>query len=170
MSRPSEKDYPAFYHTYIKLVPEQDLLPALKNSVHELQEFLSSIHAAKADYAYAEGKWTVKQLLQHAIDAERIFAYRALCFARGEKKSLPGFEENEYAAEADVSHRNLTDMMNEFLILRQSSLLLFQSFTANMIERKGKANNNSINVLSLGYIVIGHWRHHQGILKERYGI
>jgi uncharacterized damage-inducible protein DinB len=170
MSRPSEKDYPAFYHTYVKLVPEQDLVPALKNSVHELQEFLSSIPAAKADYAYAEGKWTVKQLLQHAIDAERIFAYRALCFARGEKKSLPAFEENEYAAEADVSHRSLTDMMNEFLILRQSSLLLFQSFTPEMIERKGKANNNSISVLSLGYIVIGHWRHHQGVLKERYGI
>jgi hypothetical protein len=168
MSRPSTADYPAFYETYVKLVQETDLNSTLLASVHEIEHFLLALDAGKADYAYDIGKWTVKQVLQHAIDAERVFAYRALCFARNEQQSLPGFDENEYADHAEVNHRALEELRDEFLTLRQTSVQMFQSFTDEMLRRKGTANKNSISVLSLGYVIVGHWRHHERILRERY--
>ncbi len=170
MARPAETDYPVFYETYVRLVPEIDLFTALKASIQELRNFLSDIPVDKADFAYDTGKWTVKQLLQHAIDSERIFSYRALCFARNEQQSLPGFDEKEYANNAEVSHRVLKELKDEFITVRQTSVKLFHSFTEPMLNRKGIANKNPITVLSLGYVIIGHWRHHQGILKERYGV
>lgn len=170
MARPTPADYPAFFETYVRLVNEEDIQQAISVSLIELKNNLSAITSEKAGYAYAPGKWTVKQLLQHTIDAERIFQYRALCIARGEKQSLPGFDENEYAANADAADRHLKDLKEEMLNLRQSGLMMFQSFTPLMLQQKGNANNNPITALSLGYVIIGHWRHHAGILKTRYGI
>ncbi|WP_336514039.1 DinB family protein [Pollutibacter soli] len=170
MARPKPEDYPPFYETYVSLVKEEDVHQAISSSLVELKSNLSEITNEKGTYAYAPGKWTVKQLLQHAIDAERIFQYRALCIARGEQQSLPGFDENSYAANADASDRHLKDLKEEMMNLRQSGLMMFQSFTPFMLQQKGTANNSPITALSLGYILIGHWRHHWGILKSRYGI
>jgi len=170
MSRPSAADYPVFYEAYVKLVPETELMITLSASTQELQHFLSTIPVDKADFAYDTGKWTIKQVLQHVIDAERVFAYRALCFARNEKQSLPGFDENEYASHAEVGHRTLKELKDEFLTVRQTSVLMFHGFTEQMLDRNGVANKNPITVLSLGYVIIGHWRHHQHILRERYAV
>lgn len=170
MARPLPVDYPSYYDTYVKLVPEENILPALVYSLQQLKQDLSHIGLEKSSYAYADGKWTVKQLLQHAIDTERIFAYRALCISRGEEQSLPGFDENAYAGIAHAESRHLKDIKEEILTVRLSSIQLFQSFDTEMLKRKGIASQKPVNVLSLGYIIIGHWRHHMGVLQDRYGI
>lgn len=170
MPRPKPNDYPAFYETYIRLVPDDDLVTAMKASLEQLDSDLSGIPHAKQDHAYTEGKWSIKQLIQHAIDTERIFAYRALCIARGEGQPLPGFDENAYAAKAEVSHRALEEMIGEFLSLRRSNLSMFKGFTEEMLESNGTAAGKPVTVLALGYMLIGHWRHHAAILRERYGI
>jgi hypothetical protein len=170
MARPSIDQYPPFYETYVKLVPEENILSALSYSMQQLKQDLSLIGIDKADYAYGPDKWTVKQLLQHAIDAERIFSYRALCISRGELQSLPGFDENAYAEIGVARNRHLKDMKEEMLTLRLSTIQLFQGFDIDMLLRTGLSNQKSISVLALGYIIIGHWRHHAGVLQARYGI
>jgi hypothetical protein len=170
MSRPSADHYPPFYETYIKLVPEENLLSALSYSMQQLKQDLSMIGIEKADFAYADKKWTIKQMLQHAIDTERIFAYRALCISRGEQQSLPGFDENIYAEIANAQNRHLKDLKEEFLTVRLSTIQLFQGFDAEMLKRTGLSNQKLISVIALGFIIIGHWRHHAGILHTRYGI
>jgi DinB superfamily len=168
MSRPTTQDYPSFYHTYVSKVEGEQIKEILKQSLNELQKALSSIPADKEEYSYAEAKWSVKELLQHCVDTERIFAYRALCFARGEKQSLPGFDENDYSRMASVVHRKLSDLIEEWLLIRKSSIALFESFTPEMLSSSGVANGNSITVNSIGFIIAGHGLHHIKILAERY--
>jgi len=170
MSRPSNDQYPPFYETYVKLVPEENMHTALSNSLQQIKQDLSLIGIDKADYAYAPDKWTVKQLLQHAIDTERIFGYRALCISRGEHQSLPGFDEKVYADIADARNRHLKDLKEEMLTVRLSTMQLFQGFDTEMINRTGLSNQKSVSVLALGYMIIGHWRHHAGVLHDKYGI
>jgi DinB superfamily len=170
MPRPSNDQYPPFYETYVKLVPEENILSALNYSMQQLRQDLSMIGIEKSDYAYASKKWTVKQLLQHAIDTERIFAYRALCISRGEQQSLPGFDENAYADIAHAHNRHLKDLKEEMLTVRLSTIQLFQGFDSEMFLRTGLSNQKLISVMALGYIIIGHWRHHAGILHTKYGI
>lgn len=170
MPRPLPGDYPPFYETYISLVPETDILQALSHSLQQIKLDLSYIGSDKSDYAYAPGKWTVKQVLQHAIDTERIFAYRALCIARGEQQSLPGFDENQYADEADVSRRHIKDLKEELLTVRLATIQLFQGLPEPMLSRSGMANQKPISVLAIGYAAVGHWRHHASILQTRYGL
>jgi hypothetical protein len=168
MARPVPSDYPVFFESYIKLVTEEELLPAMRLSLEEMVDFLDGIDPDKADHRYAEGKWTVKELLQHIIDTERIFSYRALCFARGEKQSLPGFDENVYASNADVSGKSLKELKEELLIVRESVYMMFRGFNREMLDRVGTSNNNQVKVNAIGYMIIGHVRHHFNILKERY--
>jgi hypothetical protein len=170
MPRPAPSDYPAFFDTYVRLVPEQDLVVALENSCGELERDLGRITNEKQDHAYGPMKWTMRQLLQHAIDTERIFAYRALCIARGENQPLPGFDENGYAERAEVRHRPLWDMKEEFLGLRKTTTALFKGFTQEMLASSGISDGKTIGVLAIGFMVIGHWRHHDAILRERYGV
>ncbi|TAG99057.1 MAG: DinB family protein [Sphingobacteriales bacterium] len=168
--RPQPEEYAPFYETYVNLVPENDFMDAFQRAMDEVHGVLDTIPADKADYAYAEGKWTVKQLLQHIIDTERVFSYRAACIARGEKQSLPGFNENEYAAAADVETRSLKDMKEELLALKHSVYLMFKGFTPEMLKQIGTASGKPVSTLALGYISIGHIRHHFTILHDRYGI
>lgn len=168
MARPLASEYGEFYHTYISKVKEDDLLTALRNQTAVSLQFWQEIPGAKLDHAYATGKWTIKQVLQHLIDAERIFAYRALRFARRDLTPLASFNENSYADEARVEHRSWTDMLEEFQMVRNASEHLFRSFDGEEMERSGVASNNPITVRSLGYIIVGHAIHHQGIVKERY--
>ena len=170
MARPVTPEKPAFFQGYIDLVPENDIFLALENNLREIKELLPNIHASKAGYAYAPGKWTVAQSLQHVIDAERIFAYRALRIARGDKTPLPGWEENSYAAHATASGRTIVDLSEEVYAVRRSTTLLFVSFTDDCWERTGVANGRDIDVLTIAFIVVGHMRHHINIFRERYEI
>ena len=168
MSRPTTNDYDPFYHNYVMNVQEDDLRKGFENQSSILDSFLSSIPESKADHAYAEGKWTVKQLLQHMIDAERIFTHRALWFARQSAAPLSGFDENEYAVIADVSKRSIQSLSDEFRADRKSSEFLFNSFSWKELNTSGMANNNSITVNALGFVTLGHFLHHKRIMEERY--
>jgi len=159
---------PPFYKNYVKQIEETDLLQALRISGHRCLELIHSIPEEKADYRYAEGKWTVRELLCHMIDAERIFAYRALRFARNDKTPLAGFEENDYATQANANGRSLQKIVAEMAHLRSSTIDLFESFTPEMLIRKGTANKNEMTVSVLGFIIAGHETHHCNVLKERY--
>lgn len=168
MPKPPTNSYAGYFQQYIDQVPETDLNTAFQNQAAGLNDFLNSITEEKSGYAYAEGKWTIKELLQHIIDAERIFAYRALCFARGEKTSLPSFDENEYAANSNAGERTWMSLVEEFLAVRKSTELLFRSFSEEALNKPGLANNNTTTAASLGFITLGHYYHHKKILKEKY--
>ena len=122
----------------------------------------------KFDYRYAEGKWTIKDIIQHLIDAERIFTYRALRFARNDKTNLSGFDENDYVDEANANDRTVMQLLTEMSAVRHATLLLFKSFTNEQLIRIGTSNNNLLSVRALGYIIIGHQNHHQRVFEERY--
>jgi len=159
---------PPFYKNYVKQIDEPDMLQALRISGHRMQELVHSIPDNKADVAYAPGKWTVRELLCHIMDAERIFCYRALRFARNDKTPLSGFEENDYAPQANAAGRSLQKIASEMSHLRASTIDLFESFTPEMLTRKGTANKNEISVMAIGFIISGHETHHRKILQERY--
>lgn len=168
MTKPNPNDYPPFYETYIKLVSNDPIKHIFNESFLEFKEFVYKIPDSKENFKYELNKWSTKQVFQHIIDTERIFNFRALCFARGENQSIPGFDENEYALLADVDNRNLNELKEELILVRNSSILLFESFNMKMLQRKGLANNTEITVNALGYCIIGHSLHHFNILKERY--
>lgn len=159
---------PSFYKNYVKLIDESDVLQALRISGHRTQELIHTIKPEKADFSYAPGKWTVRELLCHVIDAERIFTYRALRFARNDKTALEGFDENVYAPQANASARSLKKIADEMARLRASTIDLFESFSEEMLFRKGVANNNEFTVIAIGFIMAGHETHHRRVLSERY--
>ncbi len=160
--------YPPYFNTYIKLVEEDEIKTALKNQTPKAENFFNSITEEKTDYKYAEGKWTIKEVLQHVIDAERIFTYRALAFARKDKNILPSFDENDYAANSNANNRRWKELIEEFLAVRKSTEILFSSFKEEILKTSGKASNYEITVLALGYIIVGHVTHHINIIRERY--
>ena len=159
---------PGYYHRYIEQVEERELVSALINQRKSFVDFLNLIPADKYDYRYAPGKWTLKELLLHLLDAERIFAYRALCIARKDPNSLPGFDEDIYAANSRAENRDWNEMVNEFSLVRQSNEIMFSSFDPEQLESEGIANNKSVYVKALGFIMVGHVNHHTRIIKERY--
>ncbi len=166
--RPDRKDHIPYFSNYIDLVIENDLLLALQNNHSTLIEFIKSIPSDKAEYRYAENKWTIKQVLNHIIDTERIFSYRALRFARGDAQQLLGFEENDYAANANLKHTDLNLLIEEFDSVRKSTILLFKQLEEKELLLKGKMALGEVNVLSLGYTICGHAQHHISIMEERY--
>lgn len=168
--RPLPTDYSPFSETYVSLVKSEDIRSALPGSYEALKKFLDSIPDNKATYAYEAGKWTVKEVLQHAIDTEKVFAYRAMCFARGEQQPLPGFDQAEYASNVDVSARSLSGLKEEMLLARKLSIIFFENLREEDLAKKGIASNHPVTVLSYGYIIVGHWLHHEGVLKEKYGL
>jgi uncharacterized damage-inducible protein DinB len=168
MPKPFLGEHPTYFDRYINLVPEDDLQTAFKKQLPLITQFLNSISEEKSMYAYAQGKWTIKELLLHMTDTERIFAFRSLCFARGESQSLPGFDENTYAANSNANTRSWAELVTEFLLVRQTTEILFASFTQEGLLKKGKANNNPATALSMGFTTVGHVYHHKKILEERY--
>jgi uncharacterized damage-inducible protein DinB len=168
MKRPDLARVPQFYHKYINLVPGNDLNALLQENKRIISDFLAAIPAEKWTFRYAEGKWSIKELVQHLIDSERIFSYRALCIARGETASLPGFDENNYAALSNADTRTKESLLQELNSVQTSTTLLFQSFNEEQLERNGTANNNPIQVRTIGFIAVGHMLHHKNILQERY--
>ncbi len=168
MPKPSTTAYPVYFKQYVDQVPEEDLSAAFSNQWPVINNFLSAITEERSIYAYAAGKWTIKEVLQHIIDTERIFNYRALCFSRKETASLPGFNENDYAANAHANARTWQNLVEEFMAVRQSTEWLFNSFSDDMMTSFGLSNNNPASVQSLGFITIGHFYHHQKVIEDKY--
>ncbi|MGG7037046.1 MAG: DinB family protein [Flavobacterium sp.] len=163
------EEYSPYYSAYMdKVSTEYDLVEELEISVHRLVKFIREIPGDKFDYRYAEGKWTVKDILQHLIDAERVFSYRALRFARSDEAELEAFEEDDYAVEANANSRSIQELLSEILAVRQSTITLFKSFKEEQLLRQGIAAEKLISVRALGFIIIGHQNHHMGIIAERY--
>jgi uncharacterized damage-inducible protein DinB len=168
MTRPDLESIPTFYKRYVEHVKEMDLIEALKFSSVETLEMMRSIPESQGGHRYAEGKWSIKEVLNHMMDVERIMSYRALRFARNDKTDLPGFEENDYATEANAHSRTIIQLADETKRLRATTIDLFTSFTADMLIREGTANKNKLSVLTIGYVISGHESHHRQIMKERY--
>jgi uncharacterized damage-inducible protein DinB len=161
-------EYAAYYENYVKATEEAILLDELEICLHDFIRFVQNIPMDKFDYRYAEGKWTIKDIIQHLIDAERVFSYRALRISRNDKTPLPGFDENDYVDEAHANHRSLQELLTEFSALRYATLLLFKSFTPEQLIKMGTASEQPISVRALGFIIIGHQKHHQKVFQERY--
>lgn len=168
MIRPNLQSVPPFYRAYVDRVKDYDLFEILKLSNKQMLDVVRSIPEDKGEFRYAQGKWSIKELLCHMMDAERIFAYRALRFARNDKTPLQGFEEKDYAPEANAHARSMAQILDEMQRLRYSTIDLFTSFSSEMLLRKGSANSTEISVLNLGYVIPGHETHHRKVLNERY--
>lgn len=168
MSKPQTTEYAPFYATYINKVGDGDIIDILKDQQQSTYNFFKSIAADKASYAYADGKWTIKQVLGHMIDTERIMTYRALRFARNDRNQLAGFDENDYVANAHHNDLELADLAEEFKLLREANLYFFKSLNTQELQRQGIASGHPINVNALIYIIAGHEQHHINIIKERY--
>lgn len=157
-----------FYQNYIKLAPGDNVLDAMQRNTRNFRKLLKRIPRKKIDKAYEDGKWTIKELLQHIIDAERVFAYRAITFARKDSTALPSFDENTWAANSMAAQRNWKEMIEEFKSLRSATEMMFGSFEDSQLRAIGTASNKEINVLALGFIISGHVEHHINIIRERY--
>lgn len=168
MPQPNLQNVPAFYHNYIKLVPQQNLTEAFSGYSTDLLNVLQDLSPEKWDYRYAVGKWSIKEMVQHMIDTDRIFGYRALAIARGEKASLPGFDENAYAVKSAADNRPPQSLLNELKAVQRATVLLFESFNEEHLAAEGMANGKAINVNAIGFITVGHTLHHKNILTERY--
>lgn len=164
----SQGNYPLNMAGYVSEAGDEDLYTTLNAQADKAKQLFNSITEEKSLYKYAEGKWTIKELLQHLIDAERVFAYRALAFARKDENTLPSFDENEYADNSNANGRDWQDLINEFDIVRQSTVFLFNSFSEEAMQKTGKASNYTIAVSSLGFVIAGHLNHHLKIIEERY--
>lgn len=158
MKRPQPDEYGEFYANYIALVNE-DVFAELENQIKEVPAFLNAIPESKHNFAYAERKWTIKELLGHITDTERIMAYRSLRFSRKDETNLPGFEENEYVKNSTFDQRDFNNLVNEFTAIRQSNLFLFQTLTEEQLSFSGLANNNKVSVRALLFIMAGHVKH-----------
>ncbi len=165
---PVKENYPPFLENYISLVKEADVMLAIKTNTSALETLLRTIPNDKGDHAYAPGKWTIKQLLIHISDAERIFSYRALRFARGDDQQPLPFEEDEYAANSNADKRTLESVIDEILAVRKATTLLFESFTNDSLHKTGNTAAGKVTVNALGYTICGHTKHHINILNERY--
>jgi hypothetical protein len=166
MNQPQPNVYPAWAEKYISLV-EGDVLNILERQASEFPDFINSL-TEKADYAYEPGKWTIKQLIGHMIDTERILVYRLTCFARGEQAGLPAFDEDSYVAHAHFHDRSLQSLSEEFALLRKGNMYLFNSLKEEELNRSGLASGLRISVGALRHVIAGHVIHHARIIKNRY--
>ena len=167
-TRPDKEDYHAFYETYIGKISTNDIVEALTQRFSTTMAFISSIPMEKWDFAYAEGKWTIKELLVHLLDAERIFTNRALRIARNDKTALPGFDQDDYAPFTGANERSAASIIEEYESVRKASLTLFKNLSTEMWQRKGVASDSTITPLAIAYIILGHETHHFSVLRERY--
>jgi uncharacterized damage-inducible protein DinB len=170
VGRPEPGEYAPFYANYIALVTEDDVVGALEAQGRETAALLARLDEEKASHRYEPKKWSVKEVVGHFTDAERIFAYRALAIARGDKNSLPGFDEIDYVRNAGFDGRPLRSIAEEYAAARQSTVALFRSFSEEAWLRRGRANNVEVTPRALAAICLGHERHHLRVLRERYGV
>jgi hypothetical protein len=167
-ARPEADEYAPFYEGYVSLVPDGDVLETLRGQSDEVSALLAGIDEERGAYAYAPGKWSIKQVVGHLIDTERVFSYRAMAVARGERQPLPGMDQDEYMAGADFDVRTLADLAEEFAHLRRANLLMLRGLSEEAWSRRGVANGCEVTVRALAYIIAGHAAHHVQVLRTRY--
>jgi len=168
MERPKQNEYAPYYDTYIKKLVGNDIIEILTDQLERIVNLFKSINEDKGNYAYAAGKWSIKEVLGHMIDGERIFSYRALCIARGEQQPLPGFEQDDYVKAAQFNKRTLSSLVDDYRYTREADIALFKSFDDEALNRWGTASNNKVTVRAIMFIVAGHEEHHINILKTKY--
>jgi hypothetical protein len=168
MARPLNTDYPAYCENYIQKTQSNCIQDLITDYAEQINTFFEMIPESLADHSYAQNKWTIKEVIQHIIDTERIFCYRALRFARKDKTHLAGFEENDYAINADASLRSLQSLKDEFYAVRKSTDLFLINLTNEQLKQAGTASNHLITVNALAYVIFGHVLHHIKIFEERY--
>jgi hypothetical protein len=161
-------EYHSYYQPYISTLGNVELLSELKEGKTDFSAFIDTIPNSKKDVRYQEGKWTVAEVIQHLVDAERVFQYRALRFSRGDKTSLPGFNQDDYVPSSRTKDKTLSAIKNEFLSVRESSISLFSSLNNTELKRIGIASDAEMSVRALGFIICGHQKHHKKILQNRY--
>jgi len=166
--RPTKNDYPDYAQKYLDLIEGDDIISILHQSSKELTDVINSFPESKGDYSYDKDKWTVKQVIGHLMDTDRIFAYRALSIARGEKQPLPSFDQNIYVLNGNFNKKSLAELSYEYRLLRESNLLLFRSFDSLIYQNRGIAAGSEVTVLGIMFMVAGHQKHHIKILKEKY--
>lgn len=167
-SQLEKNEYPSYCETYFKAAGDVVLVEELEICLHDFIRFVQNLPMDKFDYRYAEGKWTIKEIIQHIMDTERILAYRALRISRNDSTHLPGFDENSYADNTSANTRNLQDLLTELSAVRHSNLLLFKSFSKEQLLRIGTASDQPISVRAIGFMLIGHQKHHQKVFTELY--
>jgi DinB superfamily len=168
IERPKADEYATAFERYVSRVPETDVMTALAQQKEQLPAALKGVHGEGEHYRYAADKWSVRELIGHVIDTERVMGYRAVCVARGETASLPGFDEKAYAANATFDHYPLGELLDEFVQVREGNLALFRHLSPEAWLRKGVANQNPISVRALAWIIVGHARHHVAVLEQHY--
>lgn len=165
----SDKEYAPFYKGYILLAPENmSIENALNQSFKAFSSYFKNLTEKQALYSYADGKWTLKEVLVHCMDTERIMSYRALRFARGDKTELPGFNQDDFVPHSNANSRTVIDLIEEYSSLRQSTIQLFNSFNDDVLKRTGVGNGYTMSVRAIGFMISGHELHHLNICKERY--
>ena len=167
-TRPDATEYEPHYAPYVALVPDGEIITILTSQLEKTLTLLRRLTEDRAGRAYAPGKWTIKEVLGHITDAERILAYRALCIARKDKTPLPGFEQDDYVAGANFNAQPISGLIEQFEAVRRSNLYLFGSFTDDAWKRRGTANGKEISTRALAYNIAGHELHHVGVLNSRY--
>lgn len=168
--RPKPDEYGDYYHGYVEKVSEGDIIAILKDQMHETYTLINSLTAKQVQYRYAAGKWTVKEVIGHLVDSERIFAYRGLCFARGEQKELPGFDQDDYVEQGNFNDQRLKNIGDEYFSLRNATIAMFSSLSEETLLKKGKASGYDCSVRAIAYIIAGHERHHLDVLKDKYHV
>jgi len=168
IARPQPSEYAPYYEGYISKVPDGDVVGTLSKQLEETVALIRGIPEARGDFRYADGKWSIKELVGHVIDCERVFAYRALRFGRGDATPLSGFEQDDFVRGADFNKRSLSDLAEEFEYVRRATISLFASLEDSAWDRRGAANSNEVSVRGLAFITAGHERHHIDILKTKY--
>ena len=168
MSRPLENEYAPDFQGYVSHVSEDDIMPALRSQIDALDVLLEHVAPERETYRYAEGKWSIREIVGHLIDGERVFGYRALCIARGETQNLPGFDQDQYMLTAPFDRIDLEDLLSEFRLVRLSNIAMLRTLDEAAWMRMGTANGNPVSVRALVYVMVGHVRHHMNVLRERY--
>jgi hypothetical protein len=168
MTRPQTTEAADYYFKYIDLVTSDDIVPAMETQMGEMLQFLSGISEKQSLHAYAPGKWTIREVLNHVNDGERVFAGRAFWFARGFTDPLPSFEQDVAVQHAHANNTSWADLVEEFKNVRLATISLFKSLPAEAWERTGVASDNPVSVRAIAYIIAGHVSHHIGVLREKY--
>jgi DinB family protein len=168
MSRPDSTEYNPYYGKYIALVPGERIVETLSSQVEDTRTFLLSLSDSQGELRYAPGKWSIKEVIGHLIDAERIFSYRALRFARSDRTPLPGFEENDFVAHGNFGAVGLAELADEYQAVRKGNIYLFKHLAEDVWARRGVANEDEISVRAIAYILAGHELHHLGLIRSRY--
>ena len=168
MNLPDKSEYDPYYQTYVSLVENDDIVGTFAAQPTKLQDIFTAMPEDKGSFAYADGKWSMKELLGHLIDGERMFAYRLFRISRGDETPIEGFEQDGYIENAHSNTRSFADLLEEFSLLRRANMLLLDNLSDQDAMRIGTANNAKISARALVYIMAGHIEHHIGILKERY--